>query len=430
MINAIQEDKAIAALLAAIYGRTPNLHLVVAAELSAFKVNAGPYGPVDPMAVVCEMRDVRVSWSTVLLSPTSWDSRSGVRSCIGYMKFCPMPEFVVTMLTFMNLVQINTQSVMNRLQIMEQKTAYINASVKEGRRLSLKPEPAFKPAGPDIISDETLDTANSAALKTTLPWDMSSPNLATRFVEDSRLGHDELSSLLEQFDQCRRCLASTTSNVVLLKASTSPLHENQLLTLKRDEKVLLDLQTSCDAFQTLLFDRVKALEAEKNRAVAEADNYRLELQKMHIARDHDLQFQATTNPASTSDASIRGSSTRLSRSSSSAETQQPVEIFEFELLSAGMFASKWRHQQGVFHSGKFWTGSSQQSIFGRIQSCSQEKDMQHNFHCLDCVFDEKTTFLNGKEHALKFKTLSDSKEHVLAFKTASAREKCLAQFKS
>jgi hypothetical protein len=156
VISAMQEDKAFGShALCDFYGRTPNLHLVVAAELSAFKINAGPYGLVDPMPTICDMRDVRVSWSTLILSPTSWDSRFGVRSCIGQLNFCPMPAFVVTLLAFANLVQVNTQYVINRLQIMEQKSAHMNASVKESRRLSLQPESLL--AFDETVSTETLD---------------------------------------------------------------------------------------------------------------------------------------------------------------------------------------------------------------------------------------------------------------------------------
>ncbi len=268
------------AMLSAIYGRTPNLHLVVAAELSAFKVNAGPYGLVDPMPVICEMHDVRLSWSTILLSPTSWDSRSGVRSCIGQLKFCPMPEFVVTILAFMSLIQVNTESVMNRLQIVEQKTAHI-------RRLSLKPEPQSNLDAPETVSNEILDAAHFPASHETESLKGSSSQPVTRFVEVAA-GCDDLSSLLEQFDQRRRDLASATSSVVLLKSSAAPLTVKQQLILKRDEKELLDLQTSCDAIQTLLFDRVRALDAEKNRAVAAAEHYRTELQKVQAARDKKL----------------------------------------------------------------------------------------------------------------------------------------------
>ncbi len=318
-------------MLSAIYGRTPNLHLVVAAELSAFKVNAGPYGLVDPMPVICEMRDVRLSWSTILLSPTSWDSRSGIRSCIGQLKFCPIPEFVVTILAFMSLVQVNTESVMNRLQIVEQKTAHINTSVKEGRRLSLKPEPQSNSDAPETVSNETLDAAHfqldaeldaahfQASNETeSLKGSPSQP--VTLFVVAA--GCDDLSSLLQQFDQRRRDLASITSSVVLLKSSAVPLTLKQQLLLKRDEKALMDLQISCDAIQTHLFDRVRALDAEKNRALTAAEHYRTELRKMQAARDNELQLQATSRPVSSHDASIRDPSLSSSQSSASNEPQQ------------------------------------------------------------------------------------------------------------
>jgi hypothetical protein len=162
---------------------------------------------------------------------------------------------------------------------------------------------------------------------------------------------------------------------------------------------------------------------------------------MQVARDSELQMQAVLRQSSCNhdavsnhasignDASIIASSPHLSQTSASSEAPLHADVFDFEIFSNGLFTSKWRHQKGLFLSGKLWTGSSQQSIFGRIEDCSHEKDEQHNFHCKDCVFDEETTFHNGRDHALKFKTLSDSKDHVFVFETASDRQRCLAQFK-
>jgi hypothetical protein len=115
--------------------------------------------------------------------------------------------------------------------------------------------------------------------------------------------------------------------------------------------------------------------------------------------------------------------------SASVEHQQPPEeVFDFEMSIDGMFSQKWKPQKGIFRDGRFWTGSSQNSINGRLQSCSLSKDKQHNFHCLDCIFEEESTSVNGKEHTLKFKSRSDSREHVFAFSSASARNKCLEGF--
>jgi hypothetical protein len=429
----MQEDKALAALLSAIYGRTPNLHLVVAAQLSAFKVTSGPYGPVDPFPVVCDMRDVRVSWSTILLSPTSWDSRSGVRSCIGQLKFCPMREFVVTLLAFQSLVQINTKSVMNRLQIMEQKTAHINASVKEGRRLSIHHDCPPTPAEPQITSSATLDRSGSKASDEMDADVGSSPQVAPQRDADFVVGSDDVSTLLTQFDQCRRNLTSTTSNVLLLKSSTSPLNVKQQILLKKDEKALEDLQTALYTYQNHLFNRMKALVTEKNDALAAAQHYRSELDSIHAARGFEQLRLESMRSFSGANLSVGESVSRLSQSSAASESQDlpafPVEIIDFELWSAGLFSQTWKAQKGTFHNGKLWTGSSYRSILERLQSCTPEKDKQHNFSVLDCVFDEKTTGFLGRSFVLKFMTQSDCKEHAFAFETATARDNFFARFK-
>ena len=286
-MNAIQEDKALAAMLSAIYGRTPNLHLVVAAQLSAFQVNAGPYGLVDPMPVICDMRNARVSWSTVLLSPTSWDSRSGVRSCIGEFKFCPIPEFAMTMLAFQNLVQANTRSLMNRLQIMEQKTALFNASVKDGRRLSLQPECLLPPAE-DIASAETRDSSEAQTLVEGSAVAGASSQTAAGSVVASAVNSGDLPALL-QFDQCKQELAFATSKVLLLKSSTEPLTLKQKLMLKKDEEALPALQTAFDTSISHLFNQMRAFVAEKNDSLAAAESYRRELHSMQAARDVALR---------------------------------------------------------------------------------------------------------------------------------------------
>lgn len=429
VISAMQEDKALAAMLSAIYGRTPNLHLVVAAELSAFKINAGPYGLVDPMPTICDMRDVRVSWSTLLLSPTSWDSRSGVRSCIGQLNFCPMPEFVVTLLAFANLVQVNTQSVINRLQIMEQKSALMNASVKEGRRLSLQPESLL--AFDETVSTETLDGSEAKPSDEIESLSESSPGVeVSRSDVELVAVRDDLSSLMEQFDQRRRDLASATSNVILLKSSASPLTVKQKLILKKDEQALPALQSALDTTQARLFDVMRALVAEKNDALAAADQCRLQLQRMQAAQDEPRQLEMLRLPTDDR-ACIRYSESATRSSQSLAESEAlPLEVFDFELFSDGLFSLKWRPQKGCFKNGKLWSGSSHESILGRMLVCSQEKDKQHNFLCSDCVVDEAATSHFGREHVLKFRTESDTKGHVFAFETASARGNCLAQFKS
>jgi hypothetical protein len=438
VISAMQGDNGLAAILSAIYGRTLNLHLVVAAELSAFKVNAGPYGLVDPMPTICDMRDVRVSWSTVLLSPASWDYRSGVRSCIGQLYFCPIPEFVVTVLAFANLVQVNTQSVINRLQIMEQKSAYINSSVREGRRLSLQPQSkplneikSLSGSSPQVeVSRSDVDlVVNGDDLSAAMEqFDQRRRDLA--FDVDLVVNGDDLNALMDQFDQRRRDLASATTNVILLKSSTSPLTVKQKLILKKNEQALSALQNALDTTQTRLFDVMRALVAEKNDALAAADQCRLQLQGMQAAQDELLHLRAL-RPLTDNRACIRDSESATLSSQSSAESQVlPLEVFDFELFSDGLFSLQWRPQKGCFQNGKLWSGSSRESIFGRMQACSKEKDKQHNFLCLDCVVDEAATYHNGREHVLKFRTESDSKEHVFAFETASALGKCLAQFKS
>jgi hypothetical protein len=103
-----------------------------------------------------------------------------------------------------------------------------------------------------------------------------------------------------------------------------------------------------------------------------------------------------------------------------------AELFDLEIFAN----AKWRRQKGTFHSGKFWTGSSPESIFERVQACSHEKDELHDFLSLGYVFHLEATSHNGKEYTLKFRTQSNSKEHFFAFGSASAWERCLAQFKS
>lgn len=427
----MQEDKALAAMLAAIYGRTPNLHLVIAAQLSAFEVTSGPYGNIDPFPVVCDMRDVRVCWSTILLSPTSWDSRSGVRSCIGQLKFCPMREFIVTLLAFQSLVQVNTQSVINRLQIMEQKTAHINASVKEGRRLSIQHDALATPDEPQAVSSATLNSVGAEATKKKDSDDALSSQVTPPWLAESVLCKDEMGSLLAQFDQCRRDLASATSSVIRLKSSTTPLTVKQQILLRRDEQALETTQSALEACQSQLFDRMRALFAEKNDALAVAQQYRSEIQS--IQADHQQMRLETLHSLSGTDASMDKTASLLSASSDASEPQDlpafPVQVFDFEMWSAALFSQTWKPQKGTFHQRKFWTGSAYRSISERLLSCSQEKDKQHNFYLLDCLLDEKTTSFGGKEHVLKFTTKSDSKEHAFAFESAAAREICLAQFK-
>ena len=291
VINAMQEDKALAAMLSAIYGRTPNLHLVAAAQLSAFQVNAGPYGLVDPMPVICEMRNVRVSWSTVLLSPTSWDSRSGVRSCIGEFKFCPIPEFAITMLAFQSLVQADTRSLMNRLQVMK-------------RRFSLQPDCLPQPPE-DIASAETRVTSEA---KPVVEGDaVAGASSQAAASADAALavccGDLSMSALMAQFDQCRQELTSATSNVLLLKSYTDPLTLKQKLLLQKNEEELPALQAAFDTSQSRLFDHMKACVAEKNEALASAEeHYRRELQSMQAARDGALQNLEAFRQLSGSDA--------------------------------------------------------------------------------------------------------------------------------
>jgi hypothetical protein len=434
VISAMQEDKALAALLSAIYGRTPNLHLVIAAQLSALRVTSGPYGPVNPFPVVCDMRDVRVSWGTILLSPTSWDSRSGVRSRIGQLKICPMSEFVVTLLAFQSLVHLNTESVMNRLQIMEQQTAHINASVKEGRRLSVQHNVLPKPSEPQIECIAALDSAG-APTSNDMDSDVAlSPQDAPQCDAEVAAGSDELSALMTQFDQCRRNLSAATCSVLLLKSSTSPLTVKQQILLKRDEKALTELQKAMDSYQSHLFDRMRALVIEKNEALAAVQNYRSEIQSIHAARGQQQVQLESSHFGRVANVSNENSLSRLSQASAASESQDlpafPIEIIDFELWSAGLFLQVWKPQKGTFHNGKLWTGSSYRSILERLQTCSPEKDMQHNFRCLDCVFDENTASFLGRQHVLKFMTQSDSKDHAFAFETASARDNFLARFKS
>ena len=106
------------------------------------------------------------------------------------------------MLAFQNLVQANTRSLMNRLQIMEQKTALFNASVKDGRRLSLQPECLLPPAE-DIASTETRDSSEAQTLVEGSAVAGASSQTAAGYVVASAVNSGDLPALL-QFDQCKQ----------------------------------------------------------------------------------------------------------------------------------------------------------------------------------------------------------------------------------
>ncbi len=121
----------------------------------------------------------------------------------------------------------------------------------------------------------------------------------------------------------------------------------------------------------------------------------------------------------------------LSASHLSAGVDQPTspeEMFDFEIFVDGRFSQTWKPQKGLFRNGVLWTGSSEKSIFKRLEACTPDKDKQHNFHCLDCVFDEGTISQGGKDHVLRFKKESESRQYCFAFSSASARLKCLEMF--
>lgn len=103
-------------------------------------------------------------------------------------------------------------------------------------------------------------------------------------------------------------------------------------------------------------------------------------------------------------------------------------MFDFEMFRDGVFSHTWKPQKGLFRNGVLWTGSSEESVFKRLKACTPDKDKQHNFHCLDCVFDEATFSHCGKDHVLLFKKESDSKQFIFAFPSASARLQCLEMF--
>jgi hypothetical protein len=176
---------------------------------------------------------------------------------------------------------------------------------------------------------------------------------------------------------------------------------------------------------------MKAIMDERNDALAAADRYRGQLEKMQACRE---LARCEHETISGGDDSTRNSSFRVSESCESsvaaAAQLDNAAVFDFEYFNQdSLFSRKWRPQKAIFHNGKVFTGSSKESIFGRMQMCSREKDLQHNFKCSECVFDKDATARCGRDHVLVFTRRSHAAEHVFAFESSSAREKFLMQFK-
>jgi len=125
----------------------------------------------------------------------------------------------------------------------------------------------------------------------------------------------------------------------------------QKLILKKDEQALPALQSALDTTQARLFDVMRALVAEKNDALAAADQCRLQLQRMQAAQDEPRQLEMLRLPTDDR-ACIRYSESATRSSQSLAESEAlPLEVFDFELFSDGLFSLKWRPQKGCFKNG-------------------------------------------------------------------------------